>query len=228
MAGRPAWLRAGFWRVAEPPLSPAVTGVAALGAVVLVVGCVLTSGSDPDGSATASAPVGADAATVQLTTWYTSTQGMRASIATSIQAVRAALDAQDGASLQPQCVQLGAGTQGAARLQPGPAAQAQQMLAGGVEHYAAAAASCLQLFDGTQIPVPELQTRVRTALADGDGQWQALATRVGLPVAVPLRSGAPSTAGPASSTAPGAVSDAASGSDPAQDDAQGQGSGASS
>ncbi|MCK9898817.1 hypothetical protein CC117_15615 [Parafrankia colletiae] len=226
MAGRPAWLRAGFWRVAEPPLSPAVTGVAALGAVVLVVGCVLTSGSDPDGSAAASAPVGADAATVQLTTWYTSTQGVRASIATSIQAVRAALDAQDGSSLQPQCVQLAGGTKAAARLQPGPDAQAQQMLAGGVEHYAAAAASCLQLFDGTQIPVPELQTRVRTALADGDRQWQALATRAGLPVAVPLRSGEPSTTGPAPSTAPGAVSDAAS--DPAQDDAQGQGSGGSS
>ncbi|WP_018636736.1 hypothetical protein [Parafrankia elaeagni] len=225
MAGRPAWLRAGFWRVAEPPLSPAVTGVAALGAVVLVVGCVLTSGSDPDGSAAASVPA-ADAATVELTTWYTSTQGVRSSIATNIQAVRAALDAQDGASLQPQCVRLGGGTQGAARLQPGPDAQAQQMLAGGVERYAAAAATCLQLFDGTQIPVSELQTRVRTALADGDSQWQALATRVGLPVAVPLRSGEPSTTDVAPGTAPGAVSDAAS--DPAQDDEQGQDSGGSS
>ncbi|OAA23153.1 hypothetical protein UG55_104019 [Frankia sp. EI5c] len=174
--------------MAEPPLSPAATGVAVAGAVVLVVGCVLTSGSDDGESMASASPAGLTVDNTELTTWYSSTQGMRGSIVSTIAAARGFLDAQDGASLQPQCTQLAAQTKAALRLPAGPDAEAQAMFTSGVESYAAAAATCGQLFNGTQRPIEELQSELRTALSAGDASWGALATRTGLPAAVPLAS----------------------------------------
>lgn len=183
VAGRPAWLRGESWRIAEPPLTPAATGAAVLGAVVLVVGCVLTAGSGFDEGSTATTPVGVEVDQGPLASWYTSTQGIRGSIATSVASARAFLDAQDGASLRPLCIQLAAEGQQAGGLTPGPDQEAQRLFTSGAGHYEAAARTCAQLFDGTQIPAAQLQAQVRAALADGDRDWDALATRVGLPMA---------------------------------------------
>ncbi|WP_018504021.1 hypothetical protein [Parafrankia discariae] len=183
MAGRPAWLRGESWRIAEPPLTPAATGAAVLGAVVLVVGCFLTAGSDFTEGSTAATPVGVEVDQSPLASWYTSTQGMRGSIATSVASARAYLDAQDGASLRPLCVQLAAEGQQAGGLTPGPDPEAQRLFTSGAGHYETAARTCAQLFDGTRVPAAQLQAQVREALADGDRDWDTLATRVGLPMA---------------------------------------------
>ncbi|CUU57236.1 hypothetical protein Ga0074812_11172 [Parafrankia irregularis] len=183
MAGRPVWLRTGFRPIAEPPLSPAATGAALVGALTLVVGCVLVGGSEEHEVMATAAPAEAAFDTSELTNWYQSTQGLRASIATTVAAVRGYLEAQDGAGLQPRCTQLAAETKAANRLPAGPDPQANGMFTGGIERYAAAAQTCAHLFDGTQVPLPELQSQLRTALADGDTSWESLSLHTGLPLA---------------------------------------------
>ncbi|EFC82876.1 hypothetical protein [Parafrankia sp. EUN1f] len=183
MAGRPVWLRTGFRPIAEPPLSPAATGAALVGALTLVVGCVLVGGSEEHEVMATAAPAEAAVGTSELTSWYQSTQGLRASIATTVAVARGYLEAQDGAGLQPRCTQLAAEAKAANRLPAGPDPQANGMFTGGIEHYAAAAQTCAHLFDGTQVPLTELQSQLRTALAEGDASWESLSLHTGLPVA---------------------------------------------
>ncbi|ETA02786.1 hypothetical protein CcI6DRAFT_01746 [Frankia sp. CcI6] len=119
----------------------------------------------------------------ELASWYHGSEGLRARVATDVAAARAYLAAQDGASLQPVCVSLGTDTQAALTAPVPPTVAAQARFDAGGRDYAAAAASCKQLFDGTRIQVGVLQQRIAASLADGDREWGALAALIGQPMA---------------------------------------------
>ncbi|WP_462186444.1 MULTISPECIES: hypothetical protein [unclassified Frankia] len=190
-SGRPGWLRE-----PDPLQNPLGSRLAILGAIVLVIGggaATLTGGADSASGLPAST-TGGSASTAngsastandsaELASWYHGSEGLRTRVATDVAAARAYLAAQDGASLRPVCVSLGTDTQAALTAPVPPTAAAQARFDAGGRDYAAAAASCGQLFDGTRIQVGVLQQRIASSLADGDREWGALAALIGQPMA---------------------------------------------
>ncbi|KDA44331.1 hypothetical protein E0F15_17355 [Frankia sp. B2] len=197
-SGRPGWLRE-----PDPLQNPLGSRLAILGAIVLVIGggaATLAGGADPasglptstagdsvstanDSVSTAGDSVSTANDSAELASWYHGSEGLRARVATDVAAARAYLAAQDGASLQPVCVSLGTDTQAALTAPVPPTVAAQARFDAGGRDYAAAAASCKQLFDGTRIQVGVLQQRIAASLADGDREWGALAALIGQPMA---------------------------------------------
>lgn len=186
MAGHSGRRRKGFPWIAEPPLSPAVTVAAIIGAVILVVGSVLTSGDEGFETAAAEEPVAPQVDPAAVRAWYASTEQARTSIVTTVAAARGFLDAQDGLSLQPRCTQLMEEAKTARQLPAGPDTEAQRLYASGVASYQDASQTCRHLFNGSQISIEKLQAGMRTAFSEGDRHWAELATRIGLPAAAPL------------------------------------------
>ncbi|EIV95006.1 hypothetical protein [Frankia sp. QA3] len=196
--GRPGWLRE-----PDPLQNPIGSRLAILGAIALVIGggaATLTGGEQPAsglpaGGAHASTPAPTPTATMpavpvssvndaaELASWYHGSEGLRIRVAADVAAVRSHLAAQNGAALKPACAALGTDSAAAitAPVPPTPGARARYDAGG--RDYAAAAASCAQLFDGTRIEVGVLQQRIATSLTDADREWSALAAIIGQPMA---------------------------------------------
>ncbi|MBL7495354.1 hypothetical protein I6A84_10690 [Frankia sp. CNm7] len=173
----------------------AIAGALLIGIAGVLTTCSGGKASDPNnplGSAYVASTVGDDA----ISEWYDGTRTIRGRIATDVAEIRAHLDAQDGAALQPTCTTLADDLTEARALTPGPDSAAQNLFDTGLNGYGDGVTACGNLFDGTQVAVSELQQRMRAGLTRGDEQWAALATLVGLPVATAGPLPASSTAAP--------------------------------
>ncbi|WP_251732711.1 hypothetical protein [Frankia sp. R82] len=176
----------------------AVAGVGAVIAVYLVVGgegTRATAGAPiPPRTAPAAAGTGpGQAAPVasaqvdqgQVAAWYAGTAQLRGEIVTAVGTVRADIQAANGLALRPACQQLaeivgripGAGA-------PVGTGTAGQTWNAGAAAYAAAVATCGNLFDGTPLPPAVLLARTTEKLNTADGHWARLAAQIGAPAQI--------------------------------------------